>query len=85
MTGEKLDVDAAPGDIVQLDPSSEIGQEWGPQLCIVTEVKPWGVQAYFLHARARGDYGPAYIRLAHQSFEKVGQAAWWIPGESLDG
>lgn len=69
------------GDVVQVDPESAIGKEWGPQLVIVTDPRPWGVKGYFLHAQERGDVGPAYIRLPNGSFERVGRAVWMVNRE----
>ena len=69
------------GDIIQLDPTAELGKEWGPQLCVVSELKPWGVQCYFVHAASRGDFGPAYLRIPTGSFVVVGRAEWMVGRE----
>ena len=66
----------SPGDIVQLDPESELGKAWGPQLCIVTEARGFGVLAYFTHASKRGDFGAAYLRLTRGTYVTVGRAEW---------
>lgn len=63
-----------PGDVIQLDPSKH---DWGPMLCIVDEVKSWGVQCYWLQAEQRGK-PPArcYYRAETGTFERVGRVAW---------
>lgn len=64
-------------DIVQI--SSEINHQdgfWAGNLCIVTEVKSWGVQGY-----CRTEGGNAYIRLKTGQFEKVGRIAQNIKKE----
>lgn len=63
-------------DIVQLDPGSEIGKDYGPQLCIVDKIASWGVRAYFIQVQTRGEFGAAYVRLATGSFAVVGHAVW---------
>jgi hypothetical protein len=70
--------------VVQLDPASDMGRQWGPQLVVVTEPKPWGFQGYMLHAAKRGEFGPAYLRIKTGTFEPVGRVVWMV-GEGDDG
>lgn len=58
--------------VIQIDPDHS--KMFGGCLAIVSEEKPWGVQAYI---RVPGeDGGDAYVRLKHGSFEEIGQAVW---------
>jgi hypothetical protein len=59
-------------DVVQLAPDGR----WGPLLCIVTDVREWGVQCYAL---IPGEPGPMYLRAELGTFERVGVAVWTIP------
>ena len=61
VTGSNVSVE--PGDVVQLDPESELGKCWGPQFVVVEEIKPWGFQGFFIHAETRQNFGPAYLRV----------------------
>jgi hypothetical protein len=73
------------GDIVQLDPASELGKAWGPQFVVVDELKTWGFQGYFIHAEKRGDFSRAYLRVPSGTFERVGRAVWMIDKEADHG
>lgn len=62
------------GDIIQI---TEEGDPWFPALLIVSEVKPWGVQAYAIILNSNDGskkVGNAYRRLKFELFEKVGMA-----------
>lgn len=73
MTG----VAVAVGDVVQLDPESELAKKYGgPLLLIVSEVKAWGIQGYFFCVTHAGQIGPAYLRVRNGTFERVGPATW---------
>jgi hypothetical protein len=63
-----------PGDIIQLDPEKHA---WGPLLCIVDEVKGWGVTCFWLQATERGS-PPArcYYRAETGTFTRVGTCEW---------
>lgn len=61
-------------DVIQLDPSAN---DWGPLLCIVTEVKPWGVQCYAMHVEERGKPPSAmFLRVKHDDYVRIGTAGW---------
>lgn len=60
-------------DVIQLGPE----HHWGPLLCIVTEVRDWGVQCYALVPEKRGEQpGAMFLRVEYGKFERVGRAAW---------
>lgn len=59
-------------DIVQI---IDEGHPWFPALLVVSEVKPWGVQAYTLIVTNNEEpNGQAYNRLPTGTFEVVGRA-----------
>lgn len=63
------------GDIIQITKEDD---PWFPALLVVSEVKPWGVQAYALILNSNDGSkrpGNAYRRLKFELFEKVGMAA----------
>lgn len=63
------------GDIIQITKEDD---PWFPALLVVSEVKPWGVQAYTLILNSNDGSkkpGNAYRRLKTELFEKVGMAA----------
>jgi hypothetical protein len=61
-----------PNDVIQLHLDAS---DWGPMLCIVDEVRTWGVLAYFLVANERGTPpGAAYIRVDHGKYTRIGRA-----------
>lgn len=67
-----------PGDVIQCDPKTS---RWGPVLVIVEEVRPWGVQGYFMMpARVGGGpttiEGRAYVRVKSGEFVRIGRATW---------
>lgn len=67
--------DIRSGDIIQITKEDD---PWFPALLIVSEVKPWGVQAYTLILNSNDGSkkpGNAYRRLKSELFEKVGMAA----------
>lgn len=73
------DCDVEPHDIVQLAPKPD---NWGPMLVIVTEVKAWGVQGYWMVAEKRGvPPACAYIRVKHGDYVRVGRAEWSVKHE----
>jgi len=74
MTSEQTTVRV--GDVIQLDPEHS---PWGPMLCIVEEVHPWGVSCYWLGATAR-DRPPAYFpyRATTGTFARIGLAEWFF-------
>jgi hypothetical protein len=73
-------MNAQPGDVIQLDPSKT---QWGPVVCVVSDLHAWGVTAYWLSFNT-GQTGPvtikatgaAYVRVSHGDYVVVGQAAW---------
>lgn len=66
----------APGDVIQLDPEKH---PYGAMLCVVDEVKVWGVKCYWLQATERGQPpGQCYYRAETGTFERVGKAQWQI-------
>ncbi len=78
MTEQQEASAAEPGDIVQVDPESPLGKDWGAQLCVVSEQRAWGVLAYFVHADTRGKFSAAYLRLQRGTYLFVGKAHWTI-------
>lgn len=65
---------ALKGDVIQLDPDH---CDWGPLLCIVDEVKAWGVSCYALHPDKRGEPPPRmFMRVDHGNYEVIGLAVW---------
>lgn len=63
-----------PGDVIQLDPTKH---DWGALLCIVDEVKSWGVQCYWLQATERGvPPNAAFYRAEYGTFRYIGKAEW---------
>ena len=63
----------ARGDIIQLDPELHTHHDgfWAGQLCIVDEVKAWGVICYTKTQRRS-----AYYRAPKGTFAFVGRAKW---------
>lgn len=63
-------------DVIQLDPAQN---DWGPLLCIVDEVRSWGVRCYVLLPDAR-DRPPnrMYLRVDTGTFQVVGPAEWTV-------
>jgi hypothetical protein len=68
-------------DVIQLDKD----HAWGPVLCIVTKVNPWGVECYAfapifhdVHAAAARccRWAPAALRVERGQYERVGRAVW---------
>lgn len=69
------------GDIVQIDPASVSGKIYGPQLVVVNQAQPWGIEGYFMYAERRGQPpGRTTLRMRHGDFQRVGRAAWIIEG-----
>lgn len=65
---------AAVGDVIQLDPAH---CDWGPLLCIVSEVKSWGVQCYAIYPEERGKPpSQMYLRPRHEHYVVIGRAEW---------
>jgi hypothetical protein len=61
-------------DVIQLDPTKN---DWGPLLCIVDEVKSWGVRCYVLLPEKRGEPpGSMYLRVEVGTFVVIGPAEW---------
>jgi hypothetical protein len=64
-------------DVIQLDPAQ---CKWGPLLCIVDEVKSWGVRCYALLPDARDrPPNPMYLRVDTGKFQVIGTAEWILP------
>lgn len=68
-------------EIVQLDPMTDLARRHGAQLVIVTDVRQWGVEAYYL---VRTDLGPARarVRVQHGDYQRLGddrKALWVLP------
>ena len=62
--------------VIQLDPEHSA---WGPLLCIVDEVKSWGVQCYAIHPEERDKPpGAMYLRVKHEHYVVIGSAQWII-------
>lgn len=76
MQESKLKGPLTPGDIIQLDPDSELGKMYGPQFLVVEDVRSWGVSGYFTHVEEKGKFGQAPLRVPNGSYERVGRAAW---------
>lgn len=69
-------------DVIQLDPRT---CEWGPLFCIVSDVKSWGVQAYWLQATERNKPpGKCFIRVEHGNYIKIGSAEWIVGSASSE-
>jgi hypothetical protein len=67
--------DVKANDVIQLDPAGELA--WGPLLCVVEEVKPWGVKCYALIPTRRGEQPHMmWMRVEHGAYAVVGPAAW---------
>ena len=62
-------MNASEGDVIQLDPDH---CRFGPLLCIVSEVKSWGVQCYAVFNKEEA----AYFRVNHGNYVVVGRAEW---------
>ena len=61
------------GDVIQIiETFSREG--WVGCFATVTEVKPWGVQAFVAFPREQRKQSQAFIRLKWEHFEKVGTA-----------
>jgi hypothetical protein len=59
-------------DVIQLDPAES---PWGPLLCIVSEVKDWGVQCYaFVPTERNKPPGLMYLRVNHDKYTVIGPA-----------
>lgn len=62
------------GDVIQLDPSH---CRWGPLLCIVDEVKSWGVCCHWLQTTTEGmPLGVVSYRAEYGTFHRIGRAEW---------
>lgn len=71
------------GDVVQLQPQDDFGNvTYGPLLCVVSEVKPWGVRCYAMIPEKRGEW-PAlsYFNANRGSYERIGPACWMQQGD----
>jgi len=68
MTTESVQSD----DVIQLAPEH---CRWGPLLCIVDEVRPWGVIAYAVMPSANQDETMP-LRVAHGHYVRIGRAEW---------
>lgn len=69
-----MSTQAKVNDVVQIDPNHSA---WGPVFVVVTEVKDWGIQGYFLVPQRRDQPpGVAYIRVEHAHYVIIGQAEW---------
>ena len=62
------------GDLVQLNPLSDLNGFEGSILC-VTEVRSWGVIGFVRIPRG----GQAYFRAEHSEFARTGGKAAWMP------
>ena len=61
-------------DVIQLDPAQS---PWGPLLCIVDEVKSWGVRCYVLLPDQRNaPPNRMYLRVEVGTFVVIGPAEW---------
>jgi hypothetical protein len=69
-------------DVIQLDPAQS---PWGALLCIVSEVKAWGVQCYALVPRQRDEPpGSMYLRVETGKFQVIGMAEWIVGSASTE-
>jgi len=83
-TNDDERVRIAVGDVIQVDPEKS---HFGAVLCVVSEVKAWGVQCYFLAPGALGEGAPvtliatnqAFLRVPHADYVRIGRAEWVIP------
>jgi hypothetical protein len=63
-------------DVIHLDPAQST---WGPLLCIVSEVKSWGVQCYALVPEQRDKLpGCMYLRVEHGKYVYIGRVEWAV-------
>ena len=61
-------------DVIQLDPAH---CEWGPLLCIVSEVKSWGVKCYLPYPLQRGEPpSQMFLQCKHEHYVVIGRAEW---------
>lgn len=78
MTGPNTGVHE--NDVVQIDPEKSV---WGPVFVIVTEVRTWGIQGYFLVPENRNEPpGCAYVRVNHGDYAIIGHAEWVVQTEA---
>ena len=63
---------ACPMDVIQLDPEH---CRWGPILCIVDEVRDWGVTCYSPYPSEKADE-VVPLRVQHGHYVIIGQAEW---------
>lgn len=69
-----IPTDVKPLCVIQVDPT---GNKWGcPLLCIVEEVKPWGVKCYSPHLEADGTASTLPLRVNHGDYVVIGMAEW---------
>ena len=67
---------AKENDVIQLSPSFN---DWGPLLCIVEEVKSWGVQCYALIPEKRNEVpSRMYLRVKHGQYVIIGPVVWAV-------
>jgi hypothetical protein len=80
--GDYMPNELEPGDLIQLDP---VKHTWGPMLCIVDEVKGWGVTCYWLQATEHGKPpGVCHYRAETGTFVRVGKAEWLVQTPGID-
>lgn len=69
---------AKRNDVIQLEPETA-GAAWGPLLCVVSEVKAWGVQCYALIPTTRDQPpGSMWMRIDHGKYAVIGPAMWTV-------
>jgi hypothetical protein len=76
--GEWPPEDVSIGDVIQLDP--DLNETFGACFATVTELKPWGVQAYVMVPQ-KGGADPAYVRVRHGGFVRIAGRPEWALGE----
>lgn len=78
-----------PGDIVQIDPQSQLGDKDGffaACYVIVEEVKGFGIQGYVLVPSKRGQNPDrVYGRFNWEDFEFVGHSEWVAKDDEANG
>lgn len=70
---------AEKNDVIQLQPEMS---QWGALLCIVDDVRTWGVQCYALIPEKRGEVpSRMYLRVQHEGYVVVGPAYWALESD----
>ena len=69
-------VSVTVNSVIQLDPTQS---SWGPLLCIVDEVRSWGVRCYAFMVEDRHELpSRMYLRVEHGKYIVIGAAEWSV-------